>query len=64
MTRFVVLVEWLRSDGGFEGLANRGVRDFSEVAVLADTESEAHLIACEMVMCRPGINPTRTLRSC
>lgn len=64
MERFVILVEFVPGDPGeLRNLANRR-RDlhFSEVEVLADTESEAHLIACQMVACRP-VQVTRSLPS-
>lgn len=65
MTRFVVLVEFVRgSEGEFKNLDRRDPRyDFSEVEVLADTESEAYLIACQIVACRP-VQVTRTFPSC
>lgn len=67
--RFVVLVEFVRSDpngtgGLFQGLATRREFDFSEVEVTASTQSEAWLIAAQMVSCRPGIEVTRTFPSC
>ena len=63
--RFVVLVEFLRDTDGFRRLDDRDARyDFSEVAVLASSEVEAQLIACEIVACRPGIQITRSLLSC
>lgn len=62
--RFVVLVEFIRS-GDQDYRAPRDDRfDFSEVEVLATSESEAHLIAAQMVACRPGLSITRTFPSC
>lgn len=64
-TRHVVLVEFITDTDGFGTLGSRRQdRDFSEVAVLAATESEAHLVAAQMVACRPGIQVTRTFPSC
>lgn len=61
--RFIIIVEWLSSDGGFRSLPQRNPdRDVSTVEVEAATVSEAHIIAAQMVACRPGINPTRTWR--
>ena len=61
---FIIIVEWLRSDDNFRILASRDSRyDFSEVEILAVSESEAHIVAAQMVACRDGIHPIRTLLS-
>ena len=63
MQRFVVLVEFIRSTGNFMGITRDDRFDFSEVEVLATTESEAHLVACQMVACRDGVLVTRSMSS-
>lgn len=60
--RHVILVEWIASDGNFRSLPQRRDMDISTVEVEADTINEAHVIAAQMVACRPGILPTRTWR--
>lgn len=62
--RHVVLVEFVRGDGDFRDSTRDRRFDFSEVEVLATSESEAHLLASQMVACRPGVQVTRTLPSC
>lgn len=56
---FTIIVEWIASDGDHRNLT-RGDHDLSTVQVLADSAAEAHIIAAQMVACRPGIIPIRT----
>lgn len=58
--RHIILVEFVSEHARY--ISERTDRDISTVEVEADTVNEAHIIAAQMVACRPGIVPTRTWR--